>query len=239
MTKISVHVIFTVCLFLILAATGCVAPPKEAASSGTTDLYNPDQLATPTTADNANMLVEATPFQTQVPTQLQYSVIPNPTPIPEDQVCLVDFTDYNMTLEPNRSAKRFDLKNPPMYVNYSIHKPFNITTKRVVDSKSGAKKEETVTSDYYSPYAYLEFTFRNPTTGEIFSQDGFGKTYGYSLNKTIQFSKTGDLLIEINGFNVTPSVGFWIKPYGNFENTSINFTARECRSQDYVKRLNQ
>ena len=125
-----------------------------------------------------------------------------------------------------------------MYINYSITKPFNVTGSKVTSSRSTTNVEVTQTYSYYSPYSYLEFVVRNPSTGEIYTQDGFGKDHGTSLNKTIQISKTGNLLIEVSAFNVTPSIGYWIKPSGNFENSSINFTQMQCLSQADVKKLN-
>jgi hypothetical protein len=227
------------CLIAVLASSGCVAPPVETPSAGTSGTNNP---AGPGSADtvttNTGILTEATPFQVAATPTLAYNRIVEATPIPEDMVCLVDFAKINATLEVNKSAKKFELKNPPMYINYSIIKPFNVTGTRVVKSKTGTNAEVTQSYSYYSPYSYLEITARNPNTGDIYVQDGFGKGYGTSLNKTIQISKTGNLLIEINAYNVTPTIGFWVKPYGNFENSTVDFSTRECLSQANIKKLN-
>jgi hypothetical protein len=243
MKKILIRIMCAVCLLFILAASGCVAPPKETLTPGGTGggvggINNPGGVAAETTTQNQNILAEATPFQVSATPTLAYHTIVAATPIPEDMVCLVDFSDLNMALEANKTAKTFNLLNPPMYINYSIKKPFNVTGTRVSTSRSTGRGEISTKYSYYSPYSYLEFTVRNPTTGEIYTQDGFGKTYGTSLNKTIRITKTGNLLIEISGFNVTPTIGFWIKPSQNFENSTIDFTKLECQTQDYVKRLN-
>jgi len=223
-------------LIALLTVAGCVAPP-EASTTGPVDLYDPNQFSQVTaTGSDPGLLAQATPFQTTaVPTQ-GYSVIETSTPIPEDMVCLIFFSDYAWTLESNRTAKNFNLLNPPMYINYSIKKPFNVTGTRIITEKG---TEKTVKYSYYSPYAFLEITVRDPVTGEIFQQDGFGKDYGSMTNKTIQITKPGNLLIEIGGNNVTPSVGFWVKPVGNINDPAVNVSTLECRSQDYVKRLNQ
>jgi hypothetical protein len=238
MNKILTQMICGILLVSILVVSGCVAPPQETKSGGSLNSNNPDQIATATTSQSLKILTDVTPFQTQAEPTLGYNTLINPTPIPEDQVCLINFTTLNSTFQVEKFAKRFDLKNPPMYINYSINKPFNVTGKRIVTSKYSGVKDE-VSYSYLSPYSYLEIAVRNPTTGDIYLQDGFGKKYGTSLNKTIQITKSGDLLIEISGFNVTPSIGIWVKPSENFGNDSINVSKMECHSQEYVKRLNQ
>jgi hypothetical protein len=242
MKKILIQIIYMVCLLSILAASGCVAPPQETITptGSTGSVYDPNQIMTATPSQSTNLLTDVTPFQAQtMTTPMGYTTLVPTTAITEDQVCLIDFASFNMSLESNKTAKKFNLKNPPMYINYTITKPFNVTGTRITTSKTGTKGEITTSYSYYNPYSYLEITARNPTTGEIYTQDGFGKSYGASLNKTIRITKPGELLIEISGFNVTPFVGFWAKPSGNFENTSIDFSTIECHSQDYVKRLNQ
>lgn len=239
MKKISFTIISVICLITILAVSGCVSPPEDT-KSGIVNQYdpnNPNNGATVTTGTTPGVLNEATPFQTVATAKSGYSVIVESTPIPTDMVCLVDFTALNMTFESNRTAKKFNLVNPPMYINYNISKPFNVTGKRLVTERSGTEK--TIEYSYYSPYSYLEITARDPVTGDIYVQDGFGKTYGSKLNKTIQISKPGELLIEVAGNNVTSSVGYWVKPSDNLSPEVINSSTWECRTQDYVKRLNQ
>jgi hypothetical protein len=240
MKTIFLRLFCAACLVAVLAASGCVAPPVEKTpSAGTSSANNPaGPGSAETTPGNTGILADATPFQVTGTPTMAYSRLVEATPIPEDMVCLVDFTQFDASLEVNKSAKKFDLKNPPMYINYTITKPFNVTGTRVVKSRSGTNEEITQTYSYYSPYSYLEIVARNPATGEIYTQDGFGKGYGTSLNKTIQISKTGNLLIEINAYNVTPTIGFWVKPSGNFENSTVDFSTRECLSQAVIKKLN-
>jgi hypothetical protein len=240
MKNILLQIISGVCILSILLVSGCVAPPTETATPGTTDYYDPNLVVTTTpVGQNPGLLVNATPFQTTVTPTLAYNVLKTITPIPEDMVCLIDVSKVNATFDINRSAKTFDLKNPPMYVNYTIIKQYNVTGTHISTSKTGSRGEVTTTYDYFNPIAYLEITIRDPTTGEIFQQDGFGKSYGSKTNKTIQITKSGNLLIEISAFNTTPGVGFWVKPSGNLNSDLINTSSLECQSQDYVKRLNQ
>jgi hypothetical protein len=238
MRKIIFQIVCVVYLLLVLAASGCVAPPTEnkSATSGKTGVKNSaGHGASGNTSENPGILAEATQFQVDTTSALGYHEIVAATPLPDDIVCLVEFAKFNATFRANNTAKRFDLKNPPMYISYNITKPFNVTGTRQRKIEGKLVNE---TYQYYNPYSYLEFTIRNPINGEIYNQDGFSTKYGTNLNKTIQISKTGDLLIEVNANNLTPFIGYWIKPSGNFENTSIDFTTMKCLPQANVKKLN-
>ena len=242
MKKILVHLIFGIAIILFIGLAGCVAPPKEkpVTPTGIYDPNNPNQPATiqPNTTTSTGFVTDATPFVTASTTNIVSTTVVPTTPIIVDQVCLIYLTHLNMTFESNKTAKIFSLKNPPMYINYTIKKPFNITgTKQVRSKYTGAP--ETITFSYYSPYAYLEITVRDKITGEIYTQDGFGKSYGSMLNKTIRVSKPGELLLEFGGNNITSTVGVWVKPVENLNETVNNLSKIECRSQDYVKRINQ
>jgi hypothetical protein len=237
MKKLTAPLICALGILLVVLCSGCVAPPEEKPVKPV-DLYDPNQFpqGTPT---GPGYVTEATPFETRVPQTQGYHTLLPTTAIPEDQVCVIWFSgSLNMTFEANKTAKSFDLKNPPLYINFTITKPFNVTGERTTSSKYTENRPETTKYSYYSPYSYLEITVRDRTTGTIYTQDGFGKTYGTALNKTIQVMKPGDLLIEIAGNNVTPAIGIWAKPFGNL-NDPINLSTMECNTQDYVKRLNR
>jgi hypothetical protein len=217
-------IISLACLLTLLTTSGCVTPPQES-TSGPVDLYQPNQFTTEPTG-SSRFVTEATPFVTTAEETLAYNRFATPTLPPEDVSCLIYFTKFDWTFNPNKTAFAFDLKNPPMYINYTITKPFNITEKKTVTDKAGV--DRLITYEYPSPYSYLEITARDKNTGEILMQDGYGKKYSYYTNNTdIKITQSRDLLIEISGYNVTGAVGFWAKPVGNFDsNTSFNNT--EC-----------
>lgn len=227
-----VGIFFVVCIIV----AGCVAPPKDSppaqTSSGTSSSQysnppnNPD-VVTPPVTTTANFLVDATPFQTPVTPTLGYHIwTPTPT-ISQDQVCLIYFEKINSTWEVTKTAKTFNLKNPPMYINYTITDPFYITGTRLVNHKY-AGQAEFANYKTLNPVAYLEVTVRNRTTGQIYTQDGFGRDHGQYLNKTIKVIKPDDMLIEFGGYNVTGVIGVWVKPYGNFGENET-FVRTECK----------
>ena len=85
--------------------------------------------------------------------------------------CLIylntQFYSYNTT------AVSFDLKNPPMYINYTVI-PFNITVNKYVQSHQGANNWITLSDSDFAPYSWFEITVRNKTSGEIYLENGFG-----------------------------------------------------------------
>ncbi len=243
MRERSVHLASGVVIIVLLVLSGCVAPQKDVTppagtvpASGSSPGGNAGQATpVPTTP---GLVSEATLFQTQTIPPTVYGTIPPTTSIPEDKVCLVSLEKLNMTFEVSSSAKSFDLRNPPLYINYSIVNPFMATGTKISKSRYSNKAEIEAQYSYYSPYSYFEITVRNPKSGEIYIQDGFGTRYDTTLNKTIQVNKPGELLIEMKGYNVTPVVGIWVKPLQNI-NASADLSHNECQSQAYVKKFNQ
>ena len=229
------YAICAVLLFLCASLSGCVAPPKEIppitptpsggdSSTQYSDVPNPPVAVTTT----VGYLKDATPFPTRVtPTYVNQTPVPTPTVNP-DRVCLIYFTQFNAPFAVKNTAKEFSLKNPPMYINYTITNPYYITGTKI-GPKKYANIPETVTYKTLNPVAYLEITARNRTTGTIYTQDGFGRDHGLYLNKTIKITKADDLLIEFGGYNVTSTIGVWVKPAGNFGENDT-FTQYECKN---------
>lgn len=222
-----IQITFAALLIVVIAVSGCVAPPTNT-EPGTTDIYNPP--ATEVTAGavgpGGNFVTVATPFAvTPIETQ-NYVTFTKPTLPPEDLTCLIYFIPFDWRFSPNRTAFAFNLKNPPMYMNYTIDEPYLI--KDIKISRDYKGNEITVDTEYPAPFSYLDITIRDRNSGEIYLQDGYSKDYGYYLNNSdIKLTKSGDMLVEVSGYNVTGAVGFWVKPVGNFENNE-SFENTEC-----------
>jgi hypothetical protein len=231
---------YILCIILILLTcliTGCVAPPKEAPASQTS-AGNPsgqsngpsgNPAVTITTSTPQSYLTAATPFPTRVTPTVESHARTIPTPNIQDRVCLISLSRFDASTNITKTAKTFDLINPPMYITYALTNPDYVTGTR-------QSRSSTVGSVSYSelnPASYLEITVRNQTTGTIYTQDGFGKGYGQYLNKTIKVTKPDDLLIEFGGYKVTGTIGIWVKPFGNFEDNQT-LVGTECKyAQDF------
>lgn len=216
--------------FLILA--GCVAPPKETAgltgSSGSASTATETAAIPDTPATPVNVYVtEVTPYVTIIaettPTS-GYSTFSTPTPIPEDRSCRIYTTTQNFLY--NATAFTFDLKNPPMFINYSVI-PQNITEKKAVTERTGSKQEVIYQYSTYDPQSFFIITVRSKATGEVYLEDGFGTDYTTYLSRTLKVLDSDDMLIEMKGNKITASVNFWVKPVGNFDNPD-NMTFDAC-----------
>ncbi|MGB7788462.1 hypothetical protein [Methanoregula sp.] len=222
------YLISCIVLLLIIAATGCVAPPKDT-SGGATLTFNPAE-GTPTTTMRNSYVTEVTPYVTSQGSNvcqtetLGYHTFATPTPLPSDKSCRIYTTTQTFTY--NSSAFTFDLKNPPMYINYTVI-PTNITGIKEVTSQYGSKAVEDIAYDTYDPQSYFIITVRNKTSGEIYLQDGFGTGYTTYLDRTLKVLDSDNMLIEMKGNKITATMSVWVKPQGNFDDPD-NMTFDAC-----------
>jgi hypothetical protein len=223
-------------IFLLFTA-GCITPPQENATkvSGKTNTTNVKMTTVQhtyvtevTLSDYAQSTLGSSGYTTFLPT----------TQIPTDMTCLIhsiNLFGYNGT------AFIFNLKNPPMFINYTVV-PRNITKSDVYTvrsgtyvptttvgegyiPKSGKGSMKTVTYSDYSPTSWFEITVRDNATNEIILQDGFGETKGYSsyLTRTLKILKTGDVLVEFRGNDIKKaSASVWVKPLENFDESRLS-----------------
>ncbi len=113
------RIICCITIILVVAATGCVAPPKDNKTSSQREIFLIPVKPTPATDATAtpNYVTEVTPFVTDT-TASGYRTIPPTTQLPEDKYCRI-YTSPKDTYEYNKTAIAFDLRSPPMYINYT------------------------------------------------------------------------------------------------------------------------
>jgi hypothetical protein len=230
-----VRIICCITIILVVAATGCVAPPKDNKTSSTTGNFfnpgqtNPDASATAT----PNFVTEVTPFVTATPVS-GYHIMP-PTQLPGDIYCRIYSTKN--TYAYNKTAITFDLKSPPMYITYTV-KPSNVTKNIAYTSKITGEGDKVIKIDTYSPLSWFEVIIRSKSTGEIYLQDGFGAAKGYNeyLNRTLKVLKRDNMQIEFGGNNITATATVWVKPAGNFNDTTQFNMTTDCAYFDYNPR---
>jgi hypothetical protein len=93
----------------------------------------------------------------------------------------------------------FDLRSPPLIIEYSVE-PLNITDLKYVEYKSGSKMyKETI--NLTRPYEGTWFTVvaRDKDTGEIIYEDGMGRTRSLISPKQLDIRKTGNFQFEFDG----------------------------------------
>jgi hypothetical protein len=231
-----VRIICLITIILVVAATGCVAPPKDNKTSSTAgNFFNPGQTNPDASATTTpNYVTDVTPFVT-VTSGSGYRTIPATTQLPEDKYCRI-YTTKN-TYAFNKTAIAFDLQSPPMYINYTV-KPSNITKKIAYTSKITGEGDKVITVDTYSPDSWYEIIVRSKSTGEIYLQDGFGTRKGYSeyLSRNLKILKRDNMQIEFSGSNITATAMVWVKPSGNINDTTQFNMTTDCAYFDYIPR---
>jgi hypothetical protein len=232
------YLVCAVAIIAMIVISGCVAPPKDT-STGVTYTYNPGGT-TPATTSSSSYVTEVTEYVntqnavvSQTPT-LGYHTFTTPTPPPADKSCRI-YTKTQTFLY-NGTAFAFNLKNPPMYINYTVI-PTNITVNKAATSQYSSKEDVTYQFSTYDPQSYFVITVRNKTSGKIYLQDGFGSDYTTYLSRTLKVLNSDDMLIEMKGNKITATVNFWVKPQGNFDNPD-NMTFDACTYWEGAPRAN-
>jgi len=219
---------------LMLLVAGCVTPPKGTTTTSTSGGYYATKTGSSETTTPPAYVTEVTPFMTNNPgaqtNNPEYNPYATPTPIAADLSCLIYLnTQYSY----NTTAISFNLKNPPMYITYSVV-PFNVTVTKYVQEQTGSKQWVTLQYSDYAPYSWFEITVRNKATGDVYLDDGFGpyrtpNPLSIYTNATLgPILNSGDLHIEMTGNNITATTGVWVKPVGNIDDPQ-NQTFSQCQ----------
>lgn len=221
MNENGVIVIFLVALIFILSVSGCISPPKEAPLNATKTkptIGVPSPVVT--TGPTPVYVTIETPYLTPEPTlTLGYQPIPTFLPIKEDYVLI--YSIKNQPFSYNRSAVSFDLKNPPMLIDFSLSVT-NITRSFEGDSRVLSNDWTAYKTNDFDPTAFFEVIVREKSTGKIILQDGFGqsKQYGTENPRHLKIFGAGNYLIEFVGNKVVANVNLSVKREGNI-NQSI------------------
>jgi hypothetical protein len=222
MNKNGVRVVFLVALIFILSVSGCISPPKETPLNATITKITAE-VPTPiviTTGPTPVYVTIETPYLTPVPTYItEYRTIPTILPVNEDYVII--YSLKNQPFSYNRSAVSYDLKNPPMLIDFSLNVD-KITRNVEGDSRVLTNEWTSYQTNTIDPNAFFEVIVREKSTGKIILQDGFGqsKQYGTENPRHLKIFGAGDYLIEFFGNKVLANVNLSVKREGNI-NQSI------------------
>jgi len=206
------YLLFTILLVVAIICSGCIGENKNSVGNTTQNTITPGQ----------HYVTEVTPYLTLTPATTTRIISQPLTQVPEDLTCLIYSTKQSFTN--NKTAIAFNLQNPPMYFKFNVSNYPMVTRTKVVTLKDNS--EETITYTTIDPASFFEITVRNKSTGEIYIQDGFGKDTGYHTG-AFKLMKRGDLLIEFSGNMITANVSIYVKPIGNFDDTS-KFENADC-----------
>ena len=229
-------------IMAIVFSSGCIVPTKDkpapvSSESGGTNYLVPGtgsspQQQTPDSAQNPGTppslsptyppIPDDTRYLTQVPT---YAVTSDTGPAYRNLSFLVEPTPtmpvykeiYNneLSLKDYTVAYAYDLKNPPMVINFDI-KP-RIDSRTIwYERKTGSYDTDTNRGDVYvtipqiSPNAWFEIIVRDKATGNIVLDDGFGRNFGGETNRTVSVRSYGNYQIDMSGNEVNVTVKMFI-----------------------------
>jgi hypothetical protein len=162
--------------------------------------------ATPVVPTTTSPVIQATLMTTATGTPVPTNR--NPPPVANSTANLTIVDEKNMVFVYNRTAFNYNLKNPPLLIEYTLTVP-NITKTRVVtDPVSGS--DSTVTITYPDPAASFEVTVKDLGTKRILAQNGYGGHYDVAYNKQIWIRYPGNYYIEFFGTRLTADVKFWV-----------------------------
>jgi hypothetical protein len=212
-----IAVVFSIALILSLSVSGCISPPIETPLKTTTNKPTVVQTTLKVTTPTATptYVTISTPYMTPEPTStLVYRTVPIISPVKEDYVII--YSTKNQPFVYNKTAVSFDLKNPPMLIDFKLADT-NITRNISGDSRVLKNLWTFNNTKYSDPNAYFEVTVREKSTGTIVLQDGFGqrKQYGTENTRHLKVFSAGDYLIEFGGNNVTANIDLSVKREGN------------------------
>jgi hypothetical protein len=226
MKQVGIRIICCISIILLVIASGCVTPPKENKTISKTGTSPGGDPLNPATTETPNYVTEVTAFMTATTTS-QYRTVP-PTPPPGDIYCRIYSTKN--TYAYNKTAITFNLQNPAMYINYTVN-PSNRTYYKSYTSKITGEGDKIVKVDDFSPYSWFEITVRSKLNPDkIYLKDGFGAAKGYNeyLNRTLKIVNRDEMQIEFYGNNITATASVWVKPEGNFNDTSRFNLTTDC-----------
>ncbi|MEI7433047.1 MAG: hypothetical protein WCJ93_02210 [Methanomicrobiales archaeon] len=205
---------------------GTGSAPAQQSQDGNQNQAAPGQSPTHTP------IPDDTRYLTQVPT---YPVTSDNGPVYRNLSIYADPTQiirnyqdiYNneLSLKDYTVAYAYDLKNPPLIIDFNV-KPKMDDLTIWSESRSGSLSGATTGSgggfvdpkraDVYtqvtqlSPDAWFEIKVLDKTTGNVVLDEGFGRTFGGELKKTVSVRSFGNYQIEMSGNKVNVSVRMYI-----------------------------
>jgi hypothetical protein len=123
----------------------------------------------------------------------------------------------NQNLSSALNPVYFNLVNPPLIIDYDIT-PMNITDEKYVEYKT-LDTEHYQTWEIIRPYeqTWARITVRDRDTGQIVSEDDFGKLFGLQSPRQMVIRQSGNYKIEFAGDFATMNLTMEAKREGNIE----------------------
>ncbi len=147
------------------------------------------------------------------------NILPTTQPPKEENYVLIYAEDLSYVSGKVPTAVSFDVKNPPLVINYNIS-PVMVFDSRYATNSSALKELRTdilINSTYPSPDAVFTVSVFDKTTGGKVAEDGYGRLYGITPKKTFVIREAGRYIIQFYGDDVDAHVEMLLKREGNIE----------------------
>jgi len=110
----------------------------------------------------------------------------------------------------------FSLLNPPLVIDYDVI-PTNATDIKYMEYKEMATvhEENLVINRPYEDAWFMIFV-RNKDTGELVTEDGFGRSYSFQSPRQLVLRETGNYSFEFTGDYANLDLTMKVKQEGNF-----------------------
>jgi len=110
----------------------------------------------------------------------------------------------------------FSLLNPPLVIDYNVTPVNTVDVKYMVYKEVSTVYQENV--PIVRPYedAWFEVIVRNKDTGQIVTEDGYGRTYSFQAPRQLVLRECGNYSLEFTGGFAELDLSVKVKEDGNF-----------------------
>ena len=132
----------------------------------------------------------------------------------EGYVSIYSLTDQNISqVLPYVS---FSLHNPPLVIDYNVTPLSQLRLKHVEYKMVDTYYDEDI--EINRPYedSWFKIIVRNKDTGEVITEDGFGRTYSFQTPKQLVIREYGNYSFEFTGNYGVLDLNMKVKKVGNF-----------------------
>ena len=201
----------------MLCISGCITPANTSHSSvlGPTVTSTTQYQGVTGPTPPATPLPDDTRFLTRIPvTGIPGATTPTGIPVtPPTPIPMVVQNIYHNVLpfQGNTVAYAYTLTDPPLTIHFDLQPRIDERTiwyesRTGTYDANGNRADVFVTVPQVSPDAWFEITVRDQASGNVVIDDGYGKTFGGGMNKTVTLRTSGSYRIEMAGDQVNATI---------------------------------
>jgi hypothetical protein len=129
-------------------------------------------------------------------------------------VSIYALTDENVSQ--NMPVISFSLLNPPLVINYDITPEVTTDIKYIEYKELSTLHEENLVINRPFEDSWFTLIVRDKDTGQLVTEDGFGRTYSFQSPKQLVLREAGNYSFEFTGDYAMINLTMKVKQEGNF-----------------------